>query len=78
MGCANWRDPVSGEITGSIKFGGHVTTCWFCGCVATLLCDHPADPGTCDKDLCSFCAVVIDQTTHYCPDHDGQEQMNLL
>jgi len=50
--------------------------CWVCGCLCNArLCDFILTEGkragkSCDKPLCSDCAVHCDPDVDYCPTHD--------
>jgi len=63
-------------------------TCAFCSAKATRLCDFVVEPRvghvppkTCDKPLCTACAVRFGTDSDSCPDHpipDGAgEQLKL-
>ncbi|WP_288637019.1 hypothetical protein [uncultured Oxalobacter sp.] len=44
--------------------------CVDCGYVADILCDYPVGEGlTCDRSLCSGCAVEVAPNLHYCKTH---------
>lgn len=49
-------------------------TCSSCGRPANKLCDYPvqrrgAAPGTCDRPICSACAVKVGPDKDYCGAH---------
>jgi hypothetical protein len=44
---------------------------------ADLACDEPDErhrSGTCDRPLCSGCAVHVEPDNDYCPTHETQQQ----
>lgn len=45
--------------------------CAFCKKPSTLQCDYPTGTGTCDKHLCTKCALSPRQGKDYCPDHQA-------
>lgn len=69
MPCANLK-LASGE-TAIVCTGRQRQRKCACGRRATLLCDFKADGAkkSCDKPLCSHCAVRIGPDIDHCPSH---------
>ena len=51
-----------------------------CGSTATLQCDAPTrrSSGTCDRHLCTACAVEVGPDLHRCPAHVDPELQQAL
>ncbi|MGH6887973.1 MAG: hypothetical protein ACREHF_02050 [Rhizomicrobium sp.] len=52
--------------------------CSVCGDRAGLLCDYPVRGHTCDKPLCSNCAVHKADDIDWCPGHGPVPQLALV
>jgi hypothetical protein len=68
---------LSGGGVAIVKLAARPQRRCSCGAHATLLCDYPMRSGTCDKPLCTRCAVPIAEDVDYCPHHPREQQLAL-
>jgi len=81
MPCTPFRleNGAQGFICSRTKAYGGTYKC-ACGKLATLQCDAPTrrSSGTCDRHLCTACAVEVGPDLHRCPAHVEPEPQQAL